>query len=100
MCLLLDSDQQIQDTSTDYYKGFHATETEGTLQYMAPETLKKSTYSTCSDIYAFGIILWEFLQEKEAYDGLENFFLIDGVANKNLRPTIDHKIEQLVFYIS
>lgn len=95
MCLLLDSDQQIQDTSTDYYKGFHATETEGTLQYMAPETLKKSTYSTCSDIYAFGIILWEFLQEKEAYDGLENFFLIDGVANKNLRPTIDHKIEQL-----
>ena len=38
----------------------HNTETTGTLQYMAPESLAHSTYSSCSDIYSVGIIMWEF----------------------------------------
>lgn len=38
MCLLLESEHAGQIQDTDINKGFHATETEGTLQYMAPET--------------------------------------------------------------
>lgn len=76
----------------------HCTETTGTLQYMAPESLSKSNYSTHSDIYSFGIIMWEFIMEKEAYEGLEGFGLINSIVTENRRPYIEKKIDDYVYY--
>jgi serine/threonine protein kinase len=72
--------------------GPHNTETTGTLQYMAPESMGSSAYSTATDIYSFGIIMWEFLVEREAYEGLEGFQLIDSVVTKRHRPKINKAI--------
>ncbi|RIB17476.1 hypothetical protein C2G38_2313632 [Gigaspora rosea] len=33
----------------------------GILLYIAPETLDEDQYTTASDIYSFGIIMWEIL---------------------------------------
>lgn len=66
----------------------YSTETMSTINYMAPETLSKSKYSAASDIYSFGICLYELLQEKPAFDGIEGFDLIDGIVNHQLRPEI------------
>jgi serine/threonine protein kinase len=60
------------------------TETVSTLQYMSPEAMSQSIYTTASDIYAFGIVAYEILFEKQAFGFLEGFQLIDAVVNKQL----------------
>lgn len=74
----------------------HNTETTGTQQYMAPESLSKSIYSSASDIYGFGIVMWEMLMEKEAFKGVEGFALIQTVVGGN-RPKID-KLDVVIFF--
>lgn len=41
----------------------------GTLAYMAPETLTKPAYlSEKSDVYAFGVLLWEMLERHKPFE--------------------------------
>lgn len=63
---------------------------------MAPESLSKSIYSSASDIYGFGIVMWEMLMEKEAFKGVEGFALIQTVVGGN-RPKID-KLDVVIFF--
>lgn len=58
------------------------TETISTLQYMSPEAMSQSIYTTASDIYAFGIVAYEILFEKPAFGNLEGFSVIDAVVNR------------------
>src|SRR5438128_7162961 len=39
----------------------------GVIPYMAPEILRGSPKSTASDIYAFGIVMWEFSSGQPAF---------------------------------
>ena len=60
----------------------------GTACWMAPEVLKHARYSKHSDVFAFGIILWELATRREVYAGLESTQIIAMVANDRLRPDI------------
>jgi serine/threonine protein kinase len=60
----------------------------GTACWMAPETIKKGRSSKYSDVYSYGIILWEMWTRKEVYDGLGPAQIIHQVANENLRPVV------------
>lgn len=79
--------------------GFN-TETVATLQYMAPEAMAKSQYTSSSDIYAFGIVAFEILFERQAFQDLEGFDLINAVVSENMRPVIpedlDNKLRTLL----
>jgi len=55
---------------------------------MAPEVLKQARYTKCSDVYGFGIILWELATRREVYEGLESTQIIAMVANDHLRPEV------------
>lgn len=58
----------------------YRTETIGTLQYMAPESMHSSSYSTASDIYSFGVVGWELLAEEPPFQDKQDFRLIESVA--------------------
>ncbi len=65
----------------------------GTPGYMAPEVILEKGYSQKTDIYAFGIILFEILCRTPAYQGLEPIRIVFEVANHNLRPHIQTEFE-------
>jgi serine/threonine protein kinase len=60
----------------------------GTACWLAPEVIKHSRCSQGSDVFAFGIILWELATQEEVYQGLETMQIIAKVANENLRPPV------------
>ena len=60
----------------------------GTACWLAPEVIKHARSSKFSDVYGFGIILWELATREEVYQGLESTQIIAKVANDNLRPPI------------
>ncbi len=43
----------------------------GTLQYMAPEVIRRETKDEKIDIFAFGVMMFEFLSNKLPYDAVE-----------------------------
>ncbi|CAG8614605.1 1315_t:CDS:2, partial [Cetraspora pellucida] len=60
------------------------------LPYMAPEILQKKPYSVKSDIYSFGMLMWELSTNKPPfYDKTRNSKLIDDISLHNLRPKND-----------
>merc|ERR1712029_240439 len=62
----------------------------GTACWMAPEVLKHARSSKFSDVYGFGIVLWELATRREVYEGLESTQIIAMVANDHLRPEVPH----------
>jgi serine/threonine protein kinase len=56
---------------------------------MAPEVLRGETYCLSSDVYSFGIVLWEMIARKLPYDELPSSEQIfHEVTAKHARPTI------------
>jgi len=60
----------------------------GTACWLAPEVIKHARSSKSSDVFGFGIILWELATREEVYKELETTQIILGVANNNLRPKV------------
>eukprot|EP00978_Attheya_sp_CCMP212_P004246 scaffold9329_cov51-Attheya_sp.AAC.5 len=60
----------------------------GTACWLAPEVITHARSSKYSDVYSFGIVLWELATREEVYQGLETTQIIAKVANDNLRPPI------------
>eukprot|EP00592_Proboscia_alata_P026226 CAMPEP_0194445332 /NCGR_PEP_ID=MMETSP0176-20130528/127802_1 /TAXON_ID=216777 /ORGANISM="Proboscia alata, Strain PI-D3" /LENGTH=434 /DNA_ID=CAMNT_0039271873 /DNA_START=297 /DNA_END=1601 /DNA_ORIENTATION=- len=60
----------------------------GTACWLAPEVIKFARSSKKSDVYGFGIILWELATREEVYKGLQSTQIIARVANDNLRPSV------------
>jgi serine/threonine protein kinase len=60
----------------------------GTACWLAPEVIKHARSSKFSDVYSYGIILWELATREEVYVGLESTQIIAKVANDNLRPPV------------
>lgn len=53
----------------------------------APETLLHGKISTASDVYAFGILLWELYTGGHAYKGVPRALLPHEIAKRGLRPS-------------
>jgi serine/threonine protein kinase len=61
----------------------------GTACWLAPEVIKHARCSKFSDVYGYGVILWELATREEVYPGLETTQIIAKVANERLRPPIE-----------
>src|SRR5688572_14596329 len=65
---------------------------EGTIPWMAPELFhKEPIFSRKSDIYAYGMILWEIASQKYPYQGYLSGVIGVLVLVKNLREIIPTK---------
>eukprot|EP00980_Cylindrotheca_fusiformis_P017254 scaffold5338_cov112-Cylindrotheca_fusiformis.AAC.1 len=71
----------------------HVNGITGTAYWMAPELLRgESGNTTASDVYAFGIVLYEIYSRREPYDGEDPTTVLHLVADKLVqkRPPIPH----------
>ncbi|RIB17874.1 kinase-like domain-containing protein [Gigaspora rosea] len=61
----------------------------GIIPYIALETLDRGQYTTASDIYSFGIIMWEILYGKSvSYNQEFGIRLQIEICSNDLRPTV------------
>ncbi|XP_060174005.1 uncharacterized protein LOC132604495 [Lycium barbarum] len=71
------------------YETYLASNTgKGTPQWMAPEVLRSEPSNEKSDIYSFGVILWELATEKIPWDNLNSMQVIGAVGFMNQRLDI------------
>ncbi|XP_050520331.1 mitogen-activated protein kinase kinase kinase 10-like isoform X2 [Daktulosphaira vitifoliae] len=72
----------------------------GTYAWMAPEVIKKSTFSKASDVWSYGVLLWELLTGETPYKGIDALAVAYGVAvNKLTLPipsTCPHPFRELM----
>mmetsp|Transcript_26850 Transcript_26850/g.84145 ORF Transcript_26850/g.84145 Transcript_26850/m.84145 type:complete len:941 (-) Transcript_26850:90-2912(-) len=60
----------------------------GTACWLAPEVIRYARGSKASDVYSFGIVLWEIATRNEVYPELSATQIIAKVANERLRPEL------------
>ncbi|KAI8472387.1 MAG: hypothetical protein J3K34DRAFT_209795 [Monoraphidium minutum] len=59
---------------------------QGTVTHMAPELLLSGRASKASDVYAFGILLWELYTGCHAYAGIPRALLGHSITKQGVRP--------------
>ncbi|KAG1326366.1 hypothetical protein COCNU_01G003000 [Cocos nucifera] len=64
----------------------------GTPEWMAPEFLRGEPSNEKSDVYGFGVILWELLTMQQPWRGLSPAQVVGAVAFQNRRLTIPQNI--------
>ena len=66
---------------------------KGTMTYLAPEVLTDDLYSKASDVYAFGIVVYEIISGEEPYNQIKSpYLLMKEVSEKGFIPHFDDMI--------
>jgi serine/threonine protein kinase len=67
----------------------HTKSSMGPVKYMAPESIAKKRYSEQSDVFSFGVYIWEVMHRREPYADKDTFDIITGVVAGTLRLDVD-----------
>jgi len=80
---LTDFGLSVQMTCSQTHVSQHQT---GTLDHMAPEVMMEGKTSKRSDVYSFGILLWELFCYSRPYIGMRDVAIVHKVVEQDLRP--------------
>lgn len=85
-------EEDVIDTSRDMI---------GAFRWMAPETFRNGAFTKKSDIFSFGIFIWEVLHMKIPYSDMKQSpkKIAFMVCNEKLRPTMKEEIRSEYRYI-
>lgn len=68
---------------------------KGNISYLSPEILEKNEYSKCSDVYAFGLIVYEIMTLEIPFKNINNSnSLFNEIVINSSRPKIDSSIPE------
>jgi serine/threonine protein kinase len=67
----------------------------GVLPYIAPEVLRGHQYTKSSDIYSFGIIMFEYLTGIIPFSNISHNFILASNICKGFRPEIPNYLPKL-----
>ena len=93
--ILLDKNMSVKiaDFGWARLRDIHMTKQRGTFQWMAPEVIKKNSYSEKADVFSYGIILWEIWVQEPPYKNIDRFEVAKSVATiKNYRPPLNEDV--------
>lgn len=89
VCAQENETEKLQDTDS----------VPGTPLWMAPEVLMGKPFDASSDVYSFGIVLWEMLTKEEVYPEFTSFGAFKrAICYKHHRPTIPPNTEVPFFF--
>ena len=71
----------------------------GVLPYIAPEILRGQNYTKASDIYSFGIIMYEIISELPPYHDVSHDENLAIKICQGLRPRFNIKVPQLIVHL-
>jgi serine/threonine protein kinase len=80
--------QRLSTTMSMSSKTYTTATLQCTLHYSAPELLKGSAANAKTDMYAFGIIMYELLTCKAPFEGVNAALLRDLIVKEGLRPEV------------
>ncbi|XP_076941828.1 serine/threonine-protein kinase 52-like [Bidens hawaiensis] len=68
---------------------------KGTPQWMAPEIIRNEQADEKSDVYSYGVVLWEIVTRKMPWDDLNPMQVIAAVGFMDRRPEIPNDVDPL-----
>lgn len=69
------------------HASYISTQTTGTVTHMPPELFKEERLTAASDVYSFGIVMWELVSKESPLEGVPPFLIIKKIVYDNWRPT-------------
>jgi len=93
---------RLDDLKTATTENFIPARIKGTLPYMAPEVISGDAPNTRSDIFSFGVLLYELFSGQRAFNASSEIATLDAVMNhsptalKTLRPDVSDGISDTI----
>jgi len=84
------SDFGLSRTLTSQLSEGKTNHTVGPLRWMAPESLQTSSYSAKTDVWTFGIVVYEIISRKEPHFDEDQMKVAYLIRDENLTPKIPH----------
>jgi Tol biopolymer transport system component/tRNA A-37 threonylcarbamoyl transferase component Bud32 len=84
---LVEGDSDVTRTATDVYTRTGAI--IGTIPYMSPEQASGHTLDSRSDIFSFGVVLYEMLAGRRPFEGSSNLEVLQKVIHEEPPPLGD-----------
>jgi eukaryotic-like serine/threonine-protein kinase len=77
--------------------------TMGTVAYMSPEQVRGEDLDARSDIFSFGLVLYEMATGRQAYPGNTTGVILEAIMNRppvspsRINPELPPKLEEIIF---